>query len=194
MKTQAIILAAGASRRLGRAKQLVQTEGETLLSRTVRIVLDSGVTTIVVVLGANHESITKAVDLSGVHSVINPDWEQGVASSIRTGVLEIQRLDPDSGAVMILACDQPRLTATYLRSMVEAQEGAVEPTIIASEYSGVVGIPAIFPASQFRNLMGLRGDVGAKQILRNSKSAIITFPLAEGELDVDRPADLARLS
>jgi molybdenum cofactor cytidylyltransferase len=193
MQTPAIILAAGASRRLGRPKQLVQIEGETLLARTIRVVRASGAGPVVTVLGANHEIIRGAVDFNGVYPVTNTNWEQGIATSIQSGISEILRLVPDAGAVMILACDQPRLEAGHLRSLVAAQEQTVEPAIIASQYSGVAGIPAIFPASQFSNLMALRGDVGAKQIIRNPTCPMITIHLAEGEFDVDTPADLARL-
>ena len=116
MKVGAIILAAGASRRLGRAKQLVEFEGEMLLARVVRLVHEAGLEQVVVVLGAEHEAIAAAVDLSGVRVVRNEDWARGIAGSIHAGLRGLEDFEADADGVLILTCDQPRPDALRFRS------------------------------------------------------------------------------
>jgi CTP:molybdopterin cytidylyltransferase MocA len=195
MQVPAIILAAGASRRLGQPKQLVQIAGETLLARTIRIVGESGADPVFVVLGAHREIIAANVDLSHIHPAYNPLWEQGIASSIHAGMTALHEFDPEAKAALLLVCDQPRLTAEHLRSLIRAYEQTVEPAIVgcmivASQYAGIAGIPAIFPASQFASLMALQGDAGAKILLQGPALSRVALPFAGGEIDVDTPSDL----
>jgi molybdenum cofactor cytidylyltransferase len=190
MTVPAIILAAGASRRLGQPKQLVPIAGEALLARTVRIVHESGSDPILVVLGAHRETITAGIDLSQTHPVVNPNWEQGIATSIQAAIDGLLRLKPEANAAMFLVCDQPKLALQHLCLLTEAHERAVEATIVASRYAGVAGIPAIFPASQFANLLALQGDTGARDLLRNPACPMITVQFEGGEIDIDTPSDL----
>jgi molybdenum cofactor cytidylyltransferase len=195
MPVPAILLAAGASRRLGQPKQLVRIEGETLLARTIRMVCESGANPVFTVLGAHREIIAANVDLGHVHPVYNPLWVQGIASSIHAGIAAMQEFDPEAKAALLLVCDQPRLTAEHLRSLIEAYEQTVESAIVgrmivASQYVGIAGIPAIFPASQFASLMALEGDAGAKILLQDPALPRVVLPFAGGEIDVDTPSDL----
>jgi CTP:molybdopterin cytidylyltransferase MocA len=190
MPVAAILLAAGASRRLGRPKQLVEIAGETLLGRTLRIVRESGPEPTVVVLGAYRESIAATVDLSAVHAVMNPDWEQGIASSIHAGIAALRQIEPAVTAALLLVCDQPRLTSQHLSALTGAHEQSAGETIVASHYAGIAGIPAIFPASQFESLMALRGDAGARSILRSPPCPMVAIAFAGGEVDIDTPLDL----
>ncbi len=192
MPVPAIILAAGASRRLGQPKQMVRVNGETLLARTIRVVRESGADPVLVVLGANRESIAETVDLSAVEVIANPHWEQGIASSIHAGIEALMRLRPDAHGMMILVCDQPNLAAGHLKQMIEVFEQAAEPTIIASRYARIVGIPAIFPGGQFAKLLALAGDTGARSLLRHPDCPMIAVDFEGGEADVDTPEDLAR--
>jgi len=185
----AIILAAGASRRLGQPKQLVKIGDETLLERTIRVVREAGVEPVFVVLGAHREQILARCDLSLVNVIDNPDWGEGIASSIRVGVSAIEADNPQASEVMLLVCDQPALTAKHLRAMVDASENGA--AIVASLYAETAGIPAIFPARQFERLLALRGDQGARLLLRESQCQLVTVPFSGGEMDVDTPADLA---
>jgi CTP:molybdopterin cytidylyltransferase MocA len=187
----AIILAAGASRRLGQPKQLIRIAGETLLDRTLRMVCDSGAGPALVVLGAHQDTIQSIVDLAKARSIINPNWEQGIATSIHVGIHAAQELD--ATAALLLVCDQPRLTAEHLRELMVAHEKATGPTIVASAYAGILGIPAIFPASQFPHLLALQGDAGARHLLRNPNCALISVPFTGGEIDLDTLSDLAKL-
>jgi len=191
MPVPAIILAAGGSRRLGQPKQLVRIAGETLLARAIRVVRASAFDPIFVVLGAHHENIRAAVDLSHVRVVMNPDWEQGIATSIHAGIRELLELDPHAAAALLLVCDQPRLTTEHLRTLIKAYEHAGEPGIVASRYGGAAGIPAIFPKSQFSKLLALQGDEGARHLLRNPENSVVEVEFSDGEIDIDTPSNLA---
>jgi molybdenum cofactor cytidylyltransferase len=147
-----------------------------------------------VVLGAHQESILSEVDLSGVQVAVNHDWGQGIASSIHEGVRAVEQFTAKAAAVLLLVCDQPELSVEHLRSLIEAYRQADERAIVASRYAGIAGIPAIFPVSQFGRLLGLRGDAGARHILRRPDCAMVTIDFEGGEVDIDTPEDLAENS
>ena len=187
----AIILAAGGSRRLGQPKQLVRVGDETLLERTIRVVREAGVDDVSVVLGAQSEVIQARVDLSEVRVIVNSEWESGIASSIRAGVGAV---GAEAMAVMLLVCDQPKLMSEHVGALLDAYANARDRGIAASLYAGVAGIPAIFPASEFERLLALRGDSGARALLRDPECPLVTVPFDGGDVDVDTPADLASIT
>ena len=193
MTVAAIVLAAGASSRLGRPKQLVELDGEMLLARAVRLVREAGVAHVFVVLGAEFEAIVAAVDLSGVRVVRNVDWAAGIAGSIHAGLRAVEEFAPDAEGAMILTCDQPRLSAGHLRELIAAFDALDARGIAASEYAGLRGVPAVFPRGVFGELYALSGDKGARAVLAKPSCAIATVKFSGGELDVDTPEDLARL-
>lgn len=188
MPVSAIILAAGESRRLGHPKQFIEFEGETLLNRTLRLAREAGVHPVIVVLGAYFEEIQRSLPPQ-TQIVQNPEWQTGMASSIRVGVAS---LDADSPGVLILTCDQPRLTASHLRALLAAFSSE-PPVIAASHYGGKRGTPAVFPRSLFPALLALQGDQGARAILAQPPCALVEIDFPGGELDIDLPADLGQL-
>jgi len=94
---------------------------------------------------------------------------------------------------MLLVCDQPNLTSAHLAELISQHQAAIQTAIIASVYAGNIGIPAIFPTSQFDSLLRLEGDVGARATLRKAECPLITIELPGGEFDIDTPEDLASL-
>ena len=193
MNTQvaAIVLAAGASRRLGQPKQLLLHGGETFLERAIRLANEAGATPVLAVLGAHRETIRASVCLNRAIPVINDCWEQGIATSIHAGVNSLDAVAPNAKATLILSCDQPRLTAGHLRALIESFAAQPEPSIVASAYAGVLGVPAVFPRLVFPELLALRGDKGARALLVEPPCPLIALPFPGGEVDVDQPADLA---
>jgi molybdenum cofactor cytidylyltransferase len=189
----AIVLAAGASGRLGQPKQLLLHDGETLIARAIRLAHHAGAAPLFVVLGAEHERIGDAIAMSHAMIVVNENWEQGIASSIHAGIEALAAAAPDAKGALILACDQIHLTVDHLRTLIETFAAQTEPAIIASSYAGVLGIPAIFPHQAFANLLTLSGDKGARSLLMNPPCPLIAVPFAGGEADIDTPADLAQL-
>ena len=178
--TAAIILAAGASTRLGSPKQLVVFEGERLLERIIRIAHEAGCFPLVVVLGANAARIQEDCDLTRTLILMNDLWPEGMSSSLRLGISAAQ----DAESTLVLTCDMPAVTPDHLRAL---KSNAV---VTASCYAGRNGVPAFFPASSFPRLLALTGDTGARELLRAAHS----IPLKNGELDIDTPADLRLLS
>jgi molybdenum cofactor cytidylyltransferase len=193
MPVAAILLAAGASRRLGQPKQLLVHERETLLGRAVRLAGESGAAPVFVVLGGHFERICAAVSFGSASPVFNEQWEKGIASSIHAGLHAMDIGAPNAAGALILSCDQPRLTGEHLRALIETFTAQPEPAIVASAYAGVHGIPAVFPRAVFDDLLGLQGDRGARALLVNPPCPVIGVPFAGGEVDIDVPEDLARL-
>lgn len=176
----AVILAAGASRRLGSPKQLAMLGDETLLERAVRVARAAGCSPVIVVLGAEHQRVSAGCQLGDAITVLHNDWEQGMGSSIALGVQACET--KEVAGVVVMTCDQPAVTAGHLRRLM-AQSVAK-----ASRYAGRKGVPAFFPAQYFDELKELSGDVGARKLLRSAE----VVDLEEGELDVDTPEDLER--
>lgn len=166
MPVAVLLLAAGASRRLGQPKQLLDYRGETLLERAIRLANEAGASPVIAVLGAHVDRIRAAVRFDHALPIMNEYWEQGIASSIRAGLMALDAATPRASGVLVMSCDQPRLTADHLRALIEIFTADSAPLIVASSYAGVHGVPAVFPRSAFPHLLALRGDKGARALLK----------------------------
>jgi CTP:molybdopterin cytidylyltransferase MocA len=180
VRVAAVVLAAGASRRLGRPKQAVLLGGETLLERAVRAAIYAAFSPVIVVVRED-ESLAARLRAKGCEVVVNGQADEGMAASIRCGV-EIAQQRGVEGAVL-MACDQVGLRAEHLRHLVA--DGC---SVAGSGYAGRVGIPAFFPAAEFVGLLKLRGDVGARELLHGAR-VVVDETL---QLDVDTEAELQR--
>ena len=185
----AVILAAGKSARMGQPKQLLEWQNRTLLEHALinaSVVFEDRV---LVVLGAEAELIQSTINLAGATVIVNPDWQTGMASSIRAA---IRALPNSATAVMLMLCDQPLITDVQLQSLVSAWQATPEQ-ITASQYHQSIGVPAIFPARYFDRLLMLEGDKGAKSVLIKHQTDLIRISLPEAELDIDTLADFQDL-
>jgi molybdenum cofactor cytidylyltransferase len=190
LNVYALILAAGNSTRMGRPKQLLRWHNRTLLERAIDSANRVLPGRVIVVLGAHAELIRDAINLDSVETVLNPDWQKGIASSIRIG---IKALPASAGAVLILLCDQPLVDAAHLTALLSSWQS--EPDrIIASQYHLSSGVPALFSAAYFERLQLLAGDKGAKPLLAEFDSCVLKIPFAEAELDIDTPGDFEQLT
>jgi molybdenum cofactor cytidylyltransferase len=184
-----LVLAAGASRRLGQPKQLVKLGGRPLLHRVVANASSLAGHAVTVVLGAHANELSRLLAHSPASTVINRDWEEGVGSSIRRGMTA---LPPGCEAVLLLLGDQVGVTADDLRRLANAWKG--EPSVIAaSMYEQHLGVPAIFPHPFFNELGELRGDEGARKIIERNQYRVTRVPMPNAALDLDTPEDLQRL-
>ena len=211
MSIAGVVLAAGASTRLQMPKQLItDAHGETLVHRAARQLVEAGCVPVFVVVGASHTDIANAVSDLSATIVMNSEWEEGIASSIRHAVhaARAHQLETgilaDSGtsireqqhvtaidALLLSTCDMPTVGVGHLRALCAAYDaGAIR---VASRYktpegTETVGIPAIVGAAEWHFLESLHGDRGAKQLFTADATATVNLP--GGSFDIDQPRDL----
>lgn len=189
-----VLLAAGASTRLGTPKQLLRYQEQTLLRRAAETALASRCQPVVVVLGAYAERLQPELQGLPVHSIENSDWEQGMGSSLRAGLTELlSATEAPLEAAVFMLCDQPRVSAETLDMLVDRHYETGRP-LVASEYGNALGVPALFHHSLFPELLALQGAEGAKQILQRHREQAFGIPFPEGLLDIDTPDDYTRLN
>lgn len=188
----AIILAAGPSSRLGTPKQLLHFRGQSLLRRAALSALGAGCRPVVVVTGAHAQLYVGELDDLAVLAAFNREWQEGLASSIRTGIEALVSEDPDVTAALILLCDQPHVTSALLSRLIGAHL-ATGCLVVASTYGDSAGAPALFSRSLFAELGRLEGASGAKHVIARHAAEAHLVPFPDGEADVDTPADVERL-
>jgi molybdenum cofactor cytidylyltransferase len=182
-----LVLAAGASTRLGQPKQLVHIRGRPALHGVVSNAVSLAGHAVTVVLGAHAPDLSRLLAHSPASVVINRHWQEGMASSIRHG---LSVLPAATEAVLILLGDQIGVTSDDLKRLAAAwneQDGA----IAAAVYDQHVGVPAIFPRICFSELAELRGDQGARRILERNHYRLVRVPMPNAAMDLDTPEDLA---
>lgn len=188
--TGIIILAAGSSSRLGSPKQNLTFNGQTLLQRTVSTALAVNCRPVIVVLGGNADLVTPTLENFTADVVFNADWQQGMSSSIRTGIQHLQENHPEKTSVILMLCDQPFVDEGILQKLI----GAGKPgTIVASGYNDTIGPPAFFDGYYFPELLMLKGNEGAKHLLLKYKEQVVTVPFPLGSLDIDTLEDFEKL-
>ena len=190
----AIIVAAGSSSRLGQPKQLVLLDGEPMLQRAIRFACQAGAAPVFVVLGAHRKIVGSRVDFGTAEIVVNNEWQEGLASSIRAGVRAAEHASSEESGLLLMLCDQPRVSAGHLRRMIQAFDEQPAGTTVASSYAGIRGTPAIFPRSAIADLCALHGDKGARGLLARPSRIVVEVSLEGGEIDIDRPEDLKRIN
>jgi molybdenum cofactor cytidylyltransferase len=185
-----IVLAAGASTRFGSPKQLVRLNGRPLLHLAVSRAVEIAGQAVTVVLGANAAELAPLLRHTPAAIVINRDWPEGMGSSVRTGIAHVPAA---ADAVMLLLADQPAVTAEDLRRLVGTWRR--QPLcMVAAHYAGTAGVPAIFPREDFAALGALRGDAGARALLKRGGDRLIRVPLQSAGIDIDTPEDLLKLA
>jgi molybdenum cofactor cytidylyltransferase len=185
----AVVLAAGASTRLGRAKQLIEIEGESLLRRTVRAAIEAGCAPVFAVLGCEAERMRRELEGLEAAAVVNQRWADGMGSSLRRGMEAVCTRESLPAGVLLLVCDQPKVTSAHLRKLLEEQ-GGEDSRIAASGYGGERGVPVALGRDFFAELLAIEGDHGAREVIRRHPEAVKTVLWPEGAQDVDEPEDL----
>lgn len=186
-----IIMAAGASRRLGQPKQLIHAHGQSLLAGTAQVALATDIRPVIVVLGAHADAIEPTIPREEVTCVHNTHWQEGMASSLRMGLRTILQSNPCIEAAILMVCDQPYVHAGLLLQLQQRHLETGLPAIACS-YAGRVGTPALFHRSIFKELLLLEGDSGARKWLADHPERVGTLPFEKGALDIDTPEDLAQ--
>ncbi len=187
-----VVLAAGGSTRMGQPKQLLTFRGTSLLRHAAMVALESCCRPVCVVLGNEAERLERELADLPVVVAPNPAWETGMASSIRTGVETVLEANPRAEAVVLTLCDQPLVTPALLDALAHEWR-TTGRSLVASGYGGEHGVPALFARAWFGDLVRLTGDVGARTILRAHAAEVALVPFPDAAIDIDSPADYARL-
>jgi len=180
----ALVLAAGAGVRFGGRKQLASVDGRPLLQHAVDVLRSAPVSDRVVVVGAYADELGEEIDFEGVRVVECSDWAKGQSASLRCGVDAV----PDADAVVVLLGDQPWVSVRAVAAVIAARRGSADA--VRAGYGGAPGHPVLLERSLFRAVRKLRGDVGAREVLRNANVLDIPCDGLGDPRDVDTPADL----
>lgn len=192
MPTAALILAAGGSRRLGRPKQLEPWGDSTLLGRVVSVAREMPVDEIWVVVGAESEKILAETDLGDAGVIENPEWEEGIASSLRVGLDALTRLSRVERVVIMMG-DQPDVSPEVVERLLEEHKRAKRPVSIP-KYRYTLGNPVVVDRSLWPRVMSLEGDEGAMRLWRAHPEWVNEVWFAEHPpRDVDTEADVIEL-
>jgi molybdenum cofactor cytidylyltransferase len=180
----AIILAAGASTRMGTPKQLLLYQGRSLLSRITETAIAAHCSPVFVVLGAYSAQIRCEIKDLPVQVVENPEWQTGMGSSIQALI----KTSPLVEAAILLLCDQPFVSAPTIHQLQSVYRSTNNP-IIASAYQNTIGVPALFDSTLFLELTGLTQAEGAKKVIQRHINSVVTVEFPQGAIDLDTPSD-----
>ncbi|WP_200978746.1 NTP transferase domain-containing protein [Echinicola sp. 20G] len=191
-KFSIIILAAGLSKRLGQAKQLLQLDGQSLIQKAATIAVSVSPMDVVIVLGHYADQVDKELEGLNVSTAFNQDYKQGMGSSIKCGLQSALRLCNNLDGVLIMVCDQPFLSSKHLFDLLSKWQSS-DSLIVASQYNGRLGVPAIYDQKLFPELLELKGDTGGKKVIFNhiNKTTFVSFE--EGKTDIDTLEDYRKI-
>lgn len=189
MAIATLVLAAGSSSRLGEPKQLLAHNGQTLVRYTTTMALALQAGPVVVVVGACRERIQAELTDLPVLTPVSEHWSEGIAASLIAG---LQALPPvDIEAVLILLTDQPYVTTDLLQQLIDTRRQTGRG-IVACHYAGQAGVPALFDKRYIEEMVKLKGDVGAKRLIRQHANDCVEIPFPLGAVDLDTQQDVAR--
>jgi molybdenum cofactor cytidylyltransferase len=186
----AVILAAGASTRMGTPKQLIEIEGKPLLVRAVEAALASPAWPVIVVLGAHAEKIRPVLARLPVIIAENPAWAEGMAASLRAGVSTLRQFSRALDGALVALCDQPAFSTAIIEQLLSAQRASGR-SIVAAHYNHRRAAPALFLKEHFPTLAALTGEEGARALLNGDPDRVTAVDLPALALDLDTPADVA---
>ncbi len=185
----AVILAAGGAKRFGGLKQLLEYKGTSLLRRSINIASEILDKRVWVVLGARAQKIRRNIDELNARIIVNEDWDNGIASSLKTGV---EAMPDNCAGILYLLCDQALITGQHLQQLYELWL-TDKSKIVASAYADTVGVPVIIPRHYFPAILELEGDVGAKSVIRKYADNVVSVNIPDAEFDIDTETDYIAL-
>jgi len=189
----AVLLAAGLSRRMGQNKLLIRFDSETLVRRSARVLIEAGLDPVLVVTGHEAEKIRAALDGLALRFIHNPNYEEGLASSLVRGITALETEAVEAGLVAL--ADMPLIGPEQIKRLLEAYSPADGRLICVPVYDGKQGNPVLWDAGVFDEMKQLTGDRGAKALLAAHQGEIAEIDFGDPSIliDVDTPEALARL-
>jgi molybdenum cofactor cytidylyltransferase len=190
MTIAAMILAAGASTRMGRNKVLIEIEGQTLLRRAVLRSLAAGLEPVLVVVGHEAERVRRELHGLACRAVLNPEHARGMSTSLSAGA---GALPPEASAAVVLLADMPLVDEAMIRAVVERHAATGAP-LVTARYGEVTAPPTLYARSLFPELLGGEGEGRGREVVRRHRAEAAWVDFAPALLaDVDVPDDLRRL-
>ena len=193
--TAGIILAAGASTRLGQPKQLLRLKNKYLIEWVLDAALNSRLSKIVLVLGHSHQQIRQALGKKSYHSKlyikVDPQYKEGQSHSLRTGLSTVK---DDFAAVIFLLGDQPLLNSATINTLLQ-KFWSTEKDICVPTYRGRRKNPTVFGRRFYKHLMNIRGDRGARQLIDTHPGQVLKVEMHDPLcfFDVDTQKDFKQL-
>jgi molybdenum cofactor cytidylyltransferase len=184
----AIILAAGSSSRMGRPKQFLKIDNESLIRKASKVALSAEADETVIVAGLDHQLIKNELTGLPVQVIANPHSEMGMGSSIKYGVNYIMENHADFNGAIIMVCDQPLLSSAHLSKIISEHKTTLSP-IVTSFYSGKNGVPVFFHRGMYEKLLTIKDQQGARNIIEQHSSLVKPIDFPEGAIDLDTPED-----
>lgn len=185
--TDAILLAAGSSSRMGSPKQMLPIGETPLLIRTTRIIRSCpNIRNVFVILGANSDLLKSSLVNEPVQTIISDHWQNGMGASLKSGLAAIKRTNPPPEQIIITVCDQPHLNIEILNQLITSGQ---PHKISASDYGNEIGTPALFDFNFFDELNSIPDDSGARRLFSVHKDKLIRVPFPAGSIDLDTPED-----
>lgn len=190
--TGLVILAAGESSRLGKPKQNIVYKGKSLLKHAISTAIHSACTPVIIILGARFEEIQSHIKEEPVIAYYNPQWQEGMSSSIRSGIELLQKTEPLVSEVILMVCDQPFVNSELLNDLI-SKKATAGKEIAACFYNNILGVPALFDKKLFPELLSLKGQEGAKKLLMKHIESVVAIPFPSGSIDIDTIEDYEAL-
>lgn len=191
-KIPIILLAAGSSERMRQAKQLLPWGEKLLIEYQVELLSKSG-SPIIVVLGANADSILPLIGNYKIEVVLNENWKSGMGSSVACGTKRLVEIFPDASGVLIALVDQPLIPLSHFIDLINKFQPGEKQIIASKGDSGWLGVPALFDAHYFDELQNLQGEQGAKQIIRRYNKLVLSVECGMLLADIDTPESYQKL-
>jgi molybdenum cofactor cytidylyltransferase len=185
VKVAGVVLAAGGSTRMGTSKQLLEWEGQPMVRLAAEKALRAGLEPVIVVTGASHEEVRRAIGDLQVQVVYNPNWERGQSTSVKAVFNSL----PDSvGAVIFFLVDQPKLSVIFIEALIETHTRMLAP-IVVPMVDYMRGNPVLFDRITFQDFSDIEGDVGGRQIFSRYPLTWVTWVDSSIFVDVDTMED-----
>ncbi|MFN2475069.1 MAG: NTP transferase domain-containing protein, partial [Chthoniobacterales bacterium] len=185
-KIAALVLAAGSSSRMRKPKQLLRVGSRSLLRRSAEAATASDVTATVIVIGAEAQAMRKELEGLPLKILENARWTEGVGTSISAGINWLADQSEPVEGVVIMVCDQPHVSAATINRLI-ATHSVTGKSIVASGYSGTLGVPALFAREHFDHLKSLPPERGAKRLILSHRETVAVVKFEDGAVDLDRP-------
>lgn len=173
---------------MGSPKQLLLYKGKTLLRHAIDEAVNTNADCVVVVVGANAASYLHEIDMTRVAVVENKEWQNGMASSLIVGLKMLLKKWPQVEGVIFMLCDQPFVSAAVLNNLIKKHTETNKPIVVCN-YGETIGPPSFFHPSFFDELMKLKGDEGAKKIIKHHQDEMETILFPQGCIDIDSRED-----